>query len=359
MRMRPCLLAGLQQDSAVPSGVATCHGDPPVTASDTDQIAALATLASESLPLWDVPADATVRLVNLSENATYLVESPSAHRTVLRLHRDGYHSRRAIECELAWMAALDRDGGVETPRPIPGRDGALIQERGTAGLAPRRMVMFEFLDGEAPDPDRDLVAPFRQLGAIAAKTHLHTIGWKRPEPFERLVWDDETILGPHATWGDWRDAPGLELESERTLAAAEALVRARLATYGRGLDSYGLIHADMRLANLLIDGGRTRLIDFDDCGFGWFMYDFAAGISFMEDHPQVPALRAAWLDGYRAVRPVSDADEAEIDSFIMLRRLALLAWIGSHAGTDLARAQAPHFASVSARLARDYLDRRG
>jgi Ser/Thr protein kinase RdoA (MazF antagonist) len=115
----------------------------------------------------------------------------------------------------------------------------------------------------------------------------------------------------------------------------------------------------MRLANLLIDGGRTRLIDFDDCGFGWFMYDFAAGISFMEDHPQVPALRAAWLDGYQGVRPLTDADEAEIDSFIMLRRMALLAWIGSHAGTDLARSQAPHFASVSARLARDYLDRRG
>ena len=60
-----------------------------------------------------------------------------------------------------------------------------------------------------------------------------------------------------------------------------------------------------------------------------------------------------------AVRALSDADEAEIDSFVMLRRMALLAWIGSHAGTDLAGSQAPHFASVSARLARDYLDRRG
>jgi len=330
-----------------------------VTVSDTDQIAALATLASASLRLWDVPADATARLINLSENATYLVEARSGFRAVLRLHRDGYHSRRAIECELAWMAALDREGGVETARPIPGRDGTLIQEQGGAGLSPRRMVMFEFLDGEEPDPDQDLVAPFRQLGAMAAKTHLHTITWIRPEPFERLVWDDEMVFGRRATWGDWRDAPGLDTDSISILEAAEILVRDRLADYGRQEDRYGLIHADMRLANLLIDGGRTRLIDFDDCGFGWFIYDFAAGISFMEAHPQVPALRAAWLDGYRDVRPLSDADEAEIDSFIMLRRMALLAWIGSHAGTDLARSQAPHFASVSARLARDYLDRCG
>jgi len=330
-----------------------------VTASDTDQIGALAALATASLPLWDVPVDATASLINLSENATYLVQSPSGHRMVLRLHREGYHSRRAIACELAWMAALSREGGVETARPLPGRNGEVIQEKGTSTLAPRRMVMFEFLDGAEPDPDQDLVAPFRQLGAIAAKTHLHTISWTRPEPFERLVWDDEMVFGPHATWGSWRAAPGLDGDSTDSLAAAEALLRERLAAYGRQDDRYGLIHADMRLANLLIDGGRTRLIDFDDCGLGWFMYDFAAGISFMEDHPQVPALREAWLDGYRAVRPLSAADEAEIDSFIMLRRMALLAWIGSHSGTDLARAQAPYFASVSARLARDYLGRCG
>ena len=330
-----------------------------MTDTDTGQIEALTDLAAASLTLWDVPTDATARLINLSENATHIVESPSGHRSVLRLHREGYHSRLAIECEIAWMAALDREGGVETARPIPGRDGAVIQESGSSRLAPRRMVMFEFLAGEEPDPDQDLNGPFQQLGALAARTHLHSMSWARPEPFERLVWDDKMVFGPGANWGDWRDAPGLDSDSEKILTAAEALVRARLAAYGRGEDSYGLIHADMRLANLLIDGGRTRLIDFDDCGFGWFMYDFAAGISFMEDHPQVPALCAAWLDGYQGVRPLTDADEAEIDSFIMLRRMALLAWIGSHAGTDLARSQAPHFASVSARLARDYLDRRG
>ena len=330
-----------------------------MTDTDTDRIAALSSLATASLSLWDVPSDATARLINLSENATYLVESRCGQRSVLRLHREGYHSRRAIECELAWMAALARDGGVETARPLLGRDGAMIQERGGAGLSSRRMVMFEFLDGVEPDPDQDLIAPFHQLGVIAARTHIHAMSWTRPEPFERLVWDDEMVFGPSATWGDWRDAPGLAPKSLSLLQAAEHLVRDRLAAYGRRDDRYGLIHADMRLANLLMDGGRTRLIDFDDCGFGWFMYDFAAGISFMEDHPQVPALREAWLAGYRTIRPLSTADEAEIDSFIMLRRMALLAWIGSHGGTDLARSQAPEFAARSARLARSYLDRCG
>ena len=322
-----------------------------------EDISRLASLARASLHLWDVPEDAAPRLINLSENATYLVEAPGGYRSILRLHRHGYHSRRAIECELAWMSALSRDGGVETPRPLVGRNGDLIQLFGDDTTAPRHFVMFEWLAGTEPDPDDDLVEPFRQLGGIAARTHLHVMGWQRPEGFERLVWDDEAVFGPSPNWGDWRDGPGVDDGVRRTLEPAEALLRRRLAAYGRSASRYGLVHADMRLANLLIDGGNTRLIDFDDCGFGWFMYDFAAGISFMEEHPQVPALLEAWLDGYRAVRRLDPEDEIEMDSFIMLRRFALLAWIGSHAATDLARSQAPHFAAGTARLAKCYLAR--
>jgi len=318
-------------------------------------------LAEAALGLWDVPAGARVQLINLSENATFLITAPGRYRSIMRVHRQGYHTRRAIECELAWMRALANDGDVETPPTIAGIDNRIIQSFGTAKVAPRFLVMFAFLDGVEPSPDSDLAGPFRQLGILAAKTHLHSIGWDRPAPFERLVWDDAAVFGPAPTWGNWRDGPGVGTGAARAirdiLKVAEDCVRQRLAAFGRDPARFGLIHADMRLANLLVDQGRTRLIDFDDSGLGWFMYDFAAGISFMEDHAQVPALREAWLDGYRTIRHLDTADEREIDSFIILRRMALLAWIGSHAHTDLAREQAGNFAEVSAKLAENYLNK--
>jgi len=120
-----------------------------------------------------------------------------------------------------------------------------------------------------------------------------------------------------------------------------------------------LIHADMRLANLLVGPAGTQLIDFDDCGFGWYLYDFAAGISFIEDHPQVPALKEAWVKGYRTVRALPVDEEAEIDTFVMLRRMALLAWIGSHMEATEPQALAPDFARVSAELGAAYLRKFG
>lgn len=314
-------------------------------------------LANASLPLWPVPEGARARLINVSENATYLVEA-EGFRAILRIHRPAYHSRRGIGQELAWSAALAQSGLVLTPPPIPGRNGDPVQEGRAPGLPePRYMVMFQFAEGRQPDENEDLAAPFERLGAIAARTHIHSQGWTKPEPLERLVWDVDAVFGPKANWGNWRDAPNVTPEIRAVLEEVEAMIRLRLKAFGKGPDRYGLVHADMRLANLLIDGEATTLIDFDDCGLGWFLYDFATGVSFMEDHPQVPALRRAWVRGYRTVRPLSDAEEREIDTFIMLRRMALLAWIGSHIEAPEPQAMAPHFARVSAELGRAWLDR--
>ena len=36
-----------------------------------------------------------------------------------------------------------------------------------------------------------------------------------------------------------------------------------------------MIHADAHLHNVFVDEDRTVLIDFDDCGFGWYAYELA------------------------------------------------------------------------------------
>ena len=316
----------------------------------------LSLLANESLELWDLPAGSKARLINVSENETFLVEAPDGFKSILRIHREDYHTETAIACEHAWSRSLNEEGGVKTPDILPGRNGSMIQSATSTELGQKRyLAMFEFVEGSEPDQQDDLTGGFEELGEIAAKTHLHSIDWERPEPFERLVWDLDTVFGKEATWGNWRDGPNIGQQTREVLEQVEATVIERLTRDGRGTDRFGLIHADMRLANLLITKGETRLIDFDDCGLGWLMYDFAAGISFMEDDPRIPDLKQAWVRGYRSIRPLSEEDEAEIPTFVMMRRLALLAWIGSHSEVDIAKELAPTFAPVSEELGRNYL----
>jgi Ser/Thr protein kinase RdoA (MazF antagonist) len=209
--------------------------------------------------------------------------------------------------------------------------------------------------GQEPVLSGDLSDLFVTLGGFAARMHQHVIAWRRPNGFTRQVWSAERILDPDGLWGDWRAAPGVTADIRATLNALDGLLRRQLTDYGTEADRFGLIHADMRLGNLLVDGDQVTLIDFDDSGFCWFAYDFAAAISFHETHLAVPALKTAWLNGYRAIRDLSEADIAAMDTMVMLRRMALLAWIGSHHETTLAQTHAPGFALGTAQLARRYL----
>ena len=290
-------------------------------------------LAAAALPSFGLSAETTAALCNVSENHTYRVDDPeTGRRYALRVHRPGYRTAHQVESELQWIDALRHDGAVDTCVPVPAANGQRVVEASADGIGARNVVLFEWLPGAEPEPEGEaVIAGFRALGAISARMHAHARAWQRPVGFNRPVWDYEHTLGASGYWGAWQDGLGMGAEERRLLDRLDAVIARRLEDYGRSDERFGLVHADIRLANLLVDdGGHVRVIDFDDSGFAWFMYDFATTVSFMEDHPRVPELREAWLDGYRSVAPLDPADEAELDTFVMLRRLLLVAWIGSH-----------------------------
>lgn len=311
-------------------------------------------LVTRALSRWHETAGGVAHLGHRSENLIFFVEGPGGGRHVLRLHRPHYQSRSAIASELAWLEALESSGiAVPVPRLVRGIDGSAIQE-----LAPERFAaLFGHVEGREPKPDEDLVPLFAVLGRYAATLHLHASAWQQPERFVRPIWDAIGLLEPAGLWGDWRKAPGVDGDVKATLAALDARLRADLAAYGTDIDRFGLIHADMRLGNLLVQDDKVTVLDFDDAGFGWFLYDLAASLSFFETSPQVPALIRAWLQAYMAIRPLKAGDIKMIDTMILLRRMALLAWIGSHADTALAQAHADRFAADTAMMARRYLSR--
>ncbi len=323
-----------------------------------EQLALLEQVAKNAVARYHLPANASVEMINLSENATYRVDDLSTGRKwALRVHREGYHSVNAIKSEHAWTDALRADAGVITPAIVPGKDGENIQSVSAQDLpgGGRNVVMFEWESGEPP-PEDDLIAPFELLGRVSAQMHQHSKNWRRPDWFERYTWDFQTSIGSRPHWGRWRDGMGVNAARQELFGSTAALLSKRLENYGQKPDRWGLVHCDIRLANLLIEDQVTKVIDFDDCGFSWFMYDCATALSFIEGRDDVPDLIQSWVKGYRSVIHLSEADAAEIPTFVMLRRLLLVAWIGSHSETELAQCMGLEYTAETERLCRQYLE---
>jgi Ser/Thr protein kinase RdoA (MazF antagonist) len=330
--------------------------------SADDVAARLEPVARRALADFGLPLDSALTLVNVSENATYAIDDPeTGRRSALRLHRRGYHDEVAIESELAWLEAIRSDTGLRTPRVLSTRDGRQVLSVFEDGIAePRYAVRFEWLPGAEPTPDGEgLPDWFERLGEITARLHRHARNWSVPKGFRRFSWDYEGAFGAVARWGRWQDGIAVGTAEREVLGRLDATLHRRLSAFGQGPDRYGLVHADLRLANLLVDRGETHVIDFDDCGQGWFLYDFGSAVSFFEHDPRLPELAERWVRGYRTVLPLPAADVAELATFVMMRRLLLVAWIGSHAGTDLARSMGAEYTETSCALAEDYLTRRG
>jgi Ser/Thr protein kinase RdoA (MazF antagonist) len=320
-------------------------------------VAELERTVTAALPRWSLSPRTAVSVLNLSENATFALTDPDNRRElVLRVHRIGYSSAQEIRSELAWIEALRMERVVDTASPVAGQDGELLQTLVSLSGAPSRSaVAFTRLPGAAPDPADDAARWLDRLGEVTARMHRHARGWTLPPGFRRKRWDLDSMVGPAAFWGPWHDAIGLTPGGSHIIEAALRLIERRLARYGSGRDRFGLVHADLHLANLLVHDTHLRIIDFDDCGFSWFMYDFATAVSFIEHQPNVPELLAAWLGGYRRVAPLSEEDVAEIPTFIILRRILLSAWFASHSEVPLAKQMGESYTDGTVELAEQLL----
>jgi Ser/Thr protein kinase RdoA (MazF antagonist) len=219
----------------------------------------------------------------------------------------------------------------------------------------RYAVLFHEVPGVEPDEAGLKVDDFQTLGVITAHMHLHSRSWSRPESFTRFAWDWEHSLGGQPRWGRWQDGFGVGATELEVFGRAAELIRRRLEAYGTALDRFGLVHADLRLANLLVDNGNVTVIDFDDSGFSWFMYDFGAAVSFIEHDPRLAEWRDAWLQGYRSVAPLEPEHEAMLPTFVMLRRLLLIAWMGSHSHSRECQTLGPTYTKDSVALAHRYI----
>ena len=232
----------------------------------TDQ-AAIDRLAAAALGCYDLDPAASVRLINVSENWTYRVEEPGGRRASRCACTGPATTRpREIESELDWIDALREDGVVETAHAVAGAGGGRVCQVRTDDLGERNVVLFEWLAGDMPDADaHDLLPGFRTpgggLGAHARRTRAR---WTPPagvRPLPLGLLDTRSARSGH--WGRWQDGLGHGRRGARAAGAARRHVRrAARASTARGRDRFGLVHADIRLANLLVDGdarARDRL----------------------------------------------------------------------------------------------------
>lgn len=323
----------------------------------------LRTLAMQALRIWDLDDTAQVELIKHRENAVFSVSTADA-RYALRVHRADYHTDQELASELQWIEAINSDE-LRTPQAIRTPSGELFSHVSADGVPePRQVDLLEWFAGKPMGSVEDGLAEevedvgglFHEIGRLMAVTHNHSNAWTPPADFTRHAWDEEGLLGEAPFWGRFWELDALSDAQRATLLKVRARTRDDLAAFGKTPDRYGLIHADFVPENLLIDGDDICLIDFDDSGFGWHMFDIATTLFFFMGESFFEAAVAGFIEGYRGARPLADEQLQQLPLFMLLRGTTYLGWVHTRSETDTAKEMTPMIVEAVEALAREYLD---
>lgn len=303
-----------------------------------EQAQQLTKLAETVLPQYGYQ-QARVQLIGHGDNTVFAV-TPLAlavpvnpqlkERTILRVHRDRYLTPTVIESELHWLHELHHHSPIRVPAPLPTTAGTLTPSAQILGLrAPRTCTLTGWVEGRSlTRTERTQPDTLQAIGRLLGTLHAHAAQWTPPASFTRPRWDGEGLFGSRAGYSDAGDRVWeLTPQPYRELfATVSTQVKAVMADLGEDAGQFGLIHGDFWLGNLLRNDDDIGLIDFADCGWGYWGYDLARFLNDFAIGAEADTVLRHLLDGYTQVRPFPAAQLPHLSLFLAAQQVTLALW---------------------------------
>lgn len=237
--------------------------------------------------------------------------------------RIGHSERRSIPLirgEVDWINFL-ADGGAAASRAVLSRQGNLVELIGDGHGAHFLATAFERAPGRPPGEGIWGPTFFERYGAALGRIHALSRRYEAPPDTWRAHWDEPLLLDI---------ADNLPASESVVLHHYETLL-AELRALPRDRHAYGMIHFDPHGGNLHVDdAGAITFCDFDDCGYGHYIYDVTLALFYALPGASDPAAftRIFLSNFWRGYRREIDLETYWLEKaplFLKLREIDLYA----------------------------------
>ena len=269
-----------------------------------------------------------IKLLDGFESFLYEFYRPGDGEFILRVGHSSRRSPEMIAGEVDWINYLAR-GGAQVSRAILSQKGNLV-EAVDDGHGEQFLATAFIKAPGGPAWEAELPPNFTEhYGSVIGRIHRLTKdyvpanpAWRRPE------WDSPGNLEV-ADWLPTSETVALQ-KFQDLMHYFENLPKDR--------ESYGLIHQDAHAGNFFVHDGQITLFDFDDCVYGWFIYDIAMVFFYKlmgheSDAAHIQKFTSAFLHGYSRENMLDPQWLTVLPYFLKLREIDLYAQI--HFSFDL------------------------
>jgi Ser/Thr protein kinase RdoA (MazF antagonist) len=278
----------------------------------------LETFSLDILSRYAIAAKSAVS-INYEYNATLKVETTDGQLFALRINTNSPRTPENLMAEIAFVRLIAADGRVRVPQPIQNSEGSfytsVFHEPSQRTF---HCVLYSWIEGEELE-DEPTDKQLKAMGVAMATMHLVAPAFELPHGAtlptfdDPLWWTEDFLLSDKSVL----DASAKDLISRALMAIKEGVAKFYLSATPM------IIHADMHGGNVLWNADHLSVIDFDDCGFGLPIQDFATALYYFD----TPEQDAAFKEGYKSVAPLPECSERELKMFFLQRRIVLLNYL--------------------------------
>ncbi len=274
------------------------------------------------------------KFINYSGNGLYQIVVPTGKPIpsgtyTLRLHQPNYMKSEYINSEMEWLSAMNKEG-LATPKPIRNLDGNWLTSVDGGYNVPQARIctIIGWTDGKLLRKSIH-AGHFYSLGKIIARIHNQAKVWKPPKGFARPHWDWKGLYGDGFDYGIAAQDARTAIPKIHQSAFGEVISRVHEVedNLGKSRKYYGLIHADLAFGdNIVIQNNEAIPFDFDDCGFGYWIYDLAIALAhyIFDTNDMSLTMHDALIKGYQEIISIEKQSLEYLDLFIAARFAQLM-----------------------------------
>lgn len=319
-------------------------------------------LVRKACGAFGIAPDAHLEFVKYRENIVFRL-TDGASMYVMRIHRHNHRTDAQVHTENQYLQYLF-NAGLAVSEAVPTVHGELFTKVTDAQGQPYQVDVQHWVPNSAPlgdcgdawaGTDRPGVESFTELGKICGQFHTLSQRIGKLPGFSRDAWDLDGLVGVTPLWGDPRRLASQEGD-RAIIDATMGLIATQLQELGTEPYVYGVIHADFSPENVLLSPDQLTIIDFDDFGEGWWLFDLATVLFWYHRHPCAAEYREALISGYQQHFSIPKKAYQTLDALILARGLTYLGWAADRPENETSAFLRSEVLPVVVDLCRDFLD---
>jgi len=254
--------------------------------------------------------------VNLGFNASFKVTTSSDQMYAFRININSKKHAAELAAEAQWLQRIEKIDSLHAPVPLQSKNGEYYASV-WSDLLDKDLVClgYTWIEGTIPG-DEPTAEDYRKIGRNMAELHLSSIDWL-PTDTASMPLLNTTLLSSSSNYPDERINPRLEGMIQDLMAECDK-VHERLSAE----TVLQPIHADLHAFNVVSQpNGIQAVIDFDDCGIGFPLQDFAISSFYLRGEN---AFEEAVFEGYAEIRPLPKFNQEDYELLLISRQIVLL-----------------------------------